>query len=86
MLEMSDAQVGEEVGSWERAGLKASADRGGSMSSLTLESSDGARASLVGIGVRYDPVSQKLMLPLRLARWLSCGAASISAGRRSRRR
>lgn len=60
-----DYRLGDEVGSWERAGLKASADRGGSMTSLTLESSEGDKATLVGIGVKDDPVSQELIAVLQ---------------------
>jgi hypothetical protein len=56
-----DYKLGDEVGVWERAGLKASADRVGSMTSLTLESPDGDKATLVGIGVKDDPVSQELI-------------------------
>ncbi|HWN73896.1 MAG TPA: hypothetical protein VNN15_08835, partial [Solirubrobacterales bacterium] len=33
-----DYKLGDEVGSWEREGLKASTDRSGTMTSLTLES------------------------------------------------
>ena len=54
-------KLGEEVGRWDRDGLKASADRGGTMTSLTLESPDGQRATLVGISVQDDPVSQELI-------------------------
>jgi hypothetical protein len=56
-----DYKLGDEVGTWERAGLKASAERGGSMTSLTLESPAGDKATLVGIGVKDDPVSQELI-------------------------
>jgi hypothetical protein len=56
-----DHKLGDEVGSWERAGLKASADRSGTMTSLTLESPEGAKATLVGISVKDDPVSQELI-------------------------
>ncbi len=57
-------KLGEVVGRWDREGMKASADRGGSMTSLTLEPSDGAKATLVGIGVKDDPVSQELIAAL----------------------
>ena len=60
-----DYKIGEEVASWERAGVKVGADRGGTMTSLTIESPDGGRASLVGIGVRDDPVSLEVMDALR---------------------
>jgi len=50
-------KLGDQVGVWERAGVRASADRGGGMTSLTIEAADGAKATLVGIGVKDDPVS-----------------------------
>ncbi|HEU4707674.1 MAG TPA: hypothetical protein VFS64_10845 [Solirubrobacterales bacterium] len=57
-------KLGDEVGSWDRAGLKATADRSGAMTSLTLESPDGEKATLVGISVKDDPVSQELIAAL----------------------
>lgn len=60
VLRGRDHKLGDEVGAWERPGLKVSADRSGTMTSLTIESpADGAKATLVGIGVRDDPVSQE---------------------------
>jgi hypothetical protein len=59
-----DHKLGDQVGAWERPGLRASADRGGAMTSLTLESPDGSKTSLVGIGVKDDPVSQELIAAL----------------------
>jgi hypothetical protein len=59
-----DYKLGDEVASWERAGLKASADRSGSMTALTLESPEGDRATVVGISVKDDPVSQELIAVL----------------------
>lgn len=57
-----DYKLGDQVGSWERAGLKVSVDRGGTMTSLTIESpATGEKASLVGISVKDDPVSQELI-------------------------
>ncbi|HET9676073.1 MAG TPA: hypothetical protein VFP21_01050 [Solirubrobacterales bacterium] len=56
-----DHKLGDEVAVWERAELTASTDRGGSMTSLTLESADGDKATLVGISVKDDPVSQELI-------------------------
>jgi hypothetical protein len=56
-----DYKIGEEVAGWERAGARVGADRGGSMTSLTIESPDGGKATLVGIGVRDDPVSLEVI-------------------------
>jgi hypothetical protein len=68
-----DYKLGDEVGVWERAGLKVSADRGGSMTALTIESpAEGEKATLVGIGVKDDPVSQEMIDVLQ-------GAAPASA-------
>ena len=67
-----DYKLGDEVGNWERQGLKVSADRSGTMTSLTLESPSGEKASLVGISVKDDPVSQELIAVLQ-------GAAPTSA-------
>jgi hypothetical protein len=62
-----DYKLGDEVGNWERQGLKASADRGGTMTSLTIESPAGEKATLVGISVKDDPVSQELIGALTTA-------------------
>lgn len=56
-----DHKLGDEVDRWTRADLKASTDRSGTMTALTLESPDGPKATLVGIGVKDDPVSQELI-------------------------
>lgn len=56
-----DYKLGDKVASWEREGLMASADSSGSMTALTLETPDGDKATLVGISVKDDPVSQELM-------------------------
>jgi hypothetical protein len=61
ILRGRDHKVGEEVASWDRAGTKVAADRGGTMTSLTIESIDGSKTSLVGIGVRDDPVSLEVI-------------------------
>jgi len=55
-----DYKLGDEVAAWERAGLKARAEQGG-MTALTIESPAGEKATLVGIGVKDDPVSQELI-------------------------
>jgi len=59
-------KLGDEVGLWERAGLKVSSDASGGMTSLTIESpTDGDKATLVGISVKDDPVSLELIDVLR---------------------
>jgi hypothetical protein len=63
-----DYKLGDEVGNWERQGLKVSADRSGTMTSLTLESPSGEKATLVGISVKDDPVSQELIAVLTTGR------------------
>lgn len=63
-----DHKLGDEVGNWERQGLKVSADRSGTMTSLTLESPSGEKATLVGISVKDDPVSQELIAVLTTGR------------------
>lgn len=53
-----DYKLGDEVGAWERRGVKVSAERGSTMTSVTIESvPEGDKTTLVGIGVRDDPVS-----------------------------
>jgi hypothetical protein len=68
-----DYKIGDEVAVWERPGVKVRADRGGGMTALTIESpAEGEKATLVGIGVRDDPVSLELIDLLQ-------GAAPASA-------
>lgn len=69
-----DYKLGDEVAVWERPALRVSTDRsGGGMTALTIESpAEGEKATLVGISVKDDPVSQELMGVLQ-------GAASASA-------
>jgi hypothetical protein len=56
-----DYKLGEEVAVWDRAGLRISTEKG-AMTSLTIESpSEGEKATLVGISVRDDPVSQEVI-------------------------
>jgi hypothetical protein len=60
-----DYKLGDEVAVWERAGLRASTQQG-SMTALTLESpAEGEKVTLVGIGVKDDPVSQDVMTVLQ---------------------
>lgn len=55
-------KLGDEAAVWERSGLRVSTDRGGGMTALTIESpSEGEKATLVGISVKDDPVSQELI-------------------------
>lgn len=61
-----DYKLGDEVAVWERGGLRVSADRGGTMTALTIESpGEGEKATLVGISVKDDPVSQELIAVLQ---------------------
>jgi hypothetical protein len=61
-----DYKLGEEVAVWDRAGLEIGAEQAGGMTALTIESpAEGERATLVGIGVKDDPVSQELIGALR---------------------
>jgi hypothetical protein len=55
-------KLGDEVAVWERPALKIGADRSGGMTALTIESpAEGEKASLVGISVKDDPVSQEVI-------------------------
>jgi hypothetical protein len=55
-------KLGDEVGLWERAGLKIGTDASGGMTALNIESpAEGEKATLVGISVKDDPVSQNLI-------------------------
>jgi hypothetical protein len=57
-----DYKLGDEVAVWDRGGLKVSTNRSGGMTALTIESpAEGEKATLVGISVKDDPVSQDLM-------------------------
>jgi hypothetical protein len=61
-----DYKLGDEVAVWDRSGLEVSTSSTGSMTSVTIESpAEGEKATLVGIGVRDDPVSQELMAVLQ---------------------
>jgi hypothetical protein len=55
-------KLGDEVAVWERPALKVSTDRTGAMTALTIESpAEGEKATLVGISVKDDPVSQEVI-------------------------
>jgi hypothetical protein len=58
-------KLGEEVAVWDRAGLEVSTEAG-TMTSVTISSpAEGEEATLVGVGVRDDPISQELIAALR---------------------
>lgn len=55
-------KLGDEVAAWERSALRISTDRSGGMTALTIESpTEGEQATLVGISVKDDPVSQEVI-------------------------
>lgn len=61
-----DYRIGDEVAVWERPAVKVSVGQGGGMTTLTIESpAEAGKATLVGIGVRDDPVSLELIDVLR---------------------
>lgn len=61
-----DHKLGEEVGRWERAGVRIETGSGGGMTTLTIDSpAEGRKATLVGISVRDDPVSLEAIEVLR---------------------
>jgi hypothetical protein len=61
-----DYKLGDEVAVWDRGGLQISTDRSGGMTALTIESpAEGEKATLVGVSVKDDPVSQELMAVLQ---------------------
>jgi hypothetical protein len=60
-----DYKLKGEAAVWDRAGLRISSERKSGMTALTIESpAEGERATLVGIGVKDDPVSQGLIAAL----------------------
>ena len=62
MFEMSADQVAEWRQKCLDPGLKIGSEQSGSMTALTIESpADGQKATLVGISVKDDPVSQELI-------------------------
>jgi len=55
-------KIKEEVAVWDRAGLRISTERKSGMTALTIESpAEGEKATLVGVGVKDDPLSQELI-------------------------
>jgi hypothetical protein len=57
-----DYKLDDGVAIWDRAALRIGTDRSGGMTALTIESpAEGEKATLVGISVKDDPVSQELI-------------------------
>jgi hypothetical protein len=57
-----DYKIKDEAAVWDRAGLKISTERKTGMTALTIESpTESERATLVGVGVKDDPISQELI-------------------------
>jgi hypothetical protein len=55
-------KIKEEVAVWDRAGLHISTEQKGGMTALTISSpGEGEKATLVGAGVKDDPLSQELI-------------------------
>ena len=61
-----DYKIDDEVAVWERPGLKVSTERRSGMTALTIESpAEGEKVTLVGVGVKDDPISQELIQVLQ---------------------
>jgi hypothetical protein len=59
-------KLGDEVAVWERPALRISAAPASGMTALTIESpAEGGKATLVGISVKDDPVSQEVIATLQ---------------------
>jgi len=57
-----DYNVKDEVAVWDRAGLQISTEVRSGMTALTISSpAEGEKATLVGVGVKDDPISQELI-------------------------
>jgi hypothetical protein len=55
-------KLGDEVAVWERSATRISTDRSSGMTALTISSpAEGEKATLVGISVKDDPVSQEVI-------------------------
>jgi len=64
-----DYKIKEEVAVWGRDGLRVSTQRNTGMTALTIESpAEDEKATLVGIGVKDDPLSQELIEALQGAK------------------
>jgi hypothetical protein len=61
-----DYKLGDEAAVWERSGLKISTEPASGMTALRIESpAEGEKATLVGVGVKDDPISQELIAALQ---------------------
>lgn len=61
-----DYKIKGEAAVWDRAGLRFSTEIKSGMTALTIESpGEGEKATLVGIGVKDDPVSQEMIATLQ---------------------
>jgi hypothetical protein len=59
-------KIKEEVAVWDRAGLRIATESKSGMTALTIESpAESEKATLVGVGVKDDPLSQELMSVLQ---------------------
>jgi hypothetical protein len=59
-------KIKDEVAVWDRAGLRFSTERKSGMTALTIESpAEGEKATLVGVGVNDDPISQEMIAVLQ---------------------
>jgi hypothetical protein len=57
-----DYKIKNEAAVWDRAGLKFSSEVKSGMTALTIESpAEGEKATVVGVGVKDDPVSQEMI-------------------------
>ncbi|HKA66442.1 MAG TPA: hypothetical protein VKG03_00905 [Solirubrobacterales bacterium] len=57
-----DYRIKDEAAIWDRAGLKVSSERKSGMTAVTIESpAESEKATLVGVGVKDDPISQELI-------------------------
>jgi hypothetical protein len=57
-------EAGEEVGSWDRAGLQSSTEPKMNVTMLTFTAADGFTATLAPIGVRDDPIGREFIAAL----------------------
>ena len=61
-----DYRVKGEAAVWDRSRLRISTERKSGMTALTIESpAENEKATLVGVGVRDDPISQELIAVLQ---------------------
>jgi hypothetical protein len=62
----ANVKIKEEVAVWDRAGLRISTAPASGMTALTIESpAEGEKATLVGVGIRDDPISQEMIALLQ---------------------